>query len=191
MIAINTNVLVRYLLQDSEAQTAGEAPLAKGADFPDALIVVDALRLASDDGESLTPTMPPCGLFRGPHCSRDRPARFRICRPTMNLVLRLPLPLPPFTAAARYVSQNQDSASLRLCAATHRPHHVASGPTTPAAQEASGRGGLCVCARLLHRGQVRRGWVFPYATRPQGSAPVGRHRDACFEREANRHGPSA
>ena len=43
----------RALQAYRKAAPAGEAPLANGAGFPDVLIVLKALRLVSDDGESL------------------------------------------------------------------------------------------------------------------------------------------
>ena len=46
-------VVWRALQAYRNAAPAGEALPAKGAGFPDALIVLKALRLASDDGESL------------------------------------------------------------------------------------------------------------------------------------------
>ena len=46
-------VVWRALQAYRTAAPAGEAPPAKGAGFPDALIVFKALRLASDSGESL------------------------------------------------------------------------------------------------------------------------------------------
>ena len=46
-------VVWRALQAYCNAAPAGGAPLAKGAGFPDALIVFKALRLGSDDGESL------------------------------------------------------------------------------------------------------------------------------------------
>ena len=46
-------VVWRALQAYRKAAAAGEAHLAKGAGFPDALIVFMALRFASDDGESL------------------------------------------------------------------------------------------------------------------------------------------
>lgn len=46
-------VMWRALQAYRNAPPAGETPLAKGAGFPDALIVFKASRLASDDGESL------------------------------------------------------------------------------------------------------------------------------------------
>lgn len=60
---------------------ASDAAPAKGAGFPDALIVFKALQLASDHGESLDAVYtfePPCSLFRTPHRSRDKPTRIRI-----------------------------------------------------------------------------------------------------------------
>ena len=48
MIAVDTNVLLRYLLRDDEDWTA-----CAGAGVADALIVYKALRAASDAGEAL------------------------------------------------------------------------------------------------------------------------------------------
>ena len=48
MIAVDTNVLPRYLLRDDEDRTA-----RAGAHFADALIVYKALRAVSDAGEAL------------------------------------------------------------------------------------------------------------------------------------------
>ena len=48
MIAVDTNVLLRYLLRDDEDRTARAE-----AGFADALIVYKALRTASDAGEAL------------------------------------------------------------------------------------------------------------------------------------------
>ena len=93
------------------------------------------------------------------------------------------LPLP--TAAARQVFQSRDGALLTLCAATRRLRRAASGPATPTAQEAPGRG---ACIHLLHGRQIGHG-AFPCASPQQGNAPLGRDRDACFEREIRPHVP--
>ena len=93
------------------------------------------------------------------------------------------LPLP--TAAARQVFQSRDGALLTLCAATRRLRRAASGPATPTAQEAPGRG---ACTHLLHGRRVGHG-AFPCASPQQGNAPLGRDRDACFEPEERPHVP--
>lgn len=91
----------------------------------------------------------------------------------------------PATTTMHQESRNRNGTSPALCTVTRHLRRAASAPATPTAQEASGPG-----TQLLHGRRVRR-VAFPCATPRRGNARLGRGRDACFEREANSHAPSA
>ena len=84
-------------------------------------------------------------------------------------------------------SRIRNGTSPTFCTVTRHLRRAASAPATPTAQQASGRG---VCAQLLHVRRVRHR-TFPCATPQRGNTPLGRDRDAWFEREARPHVPDA
>ena len=176
-------VVWRALQAYRKVAPAGEAPLAKGAGFSDALIVFKALRLASDHGESLNAVYTFDAAMRSlPHTaslSRDWRTEFCIYRPVMDLL--------PATTTMRQGSRNRNGTSPTLRTVTRHLRRAAPAPATPTAQEASGRG---VCAQLLHGRRAQRG-VFPRETPQRGNTPLGRGRDACFGRAVNPYVPSA